>query len=397
MSYYRRYRSHNKGAVLLAAVMLVSLGAAIFTGLRNGVTEPAPADFEYYPDTMSTEVYTEEVEVYDFSLCYFYSQLDDLDKIVYEIFYDMIMHKDIADYTRSFSIPYSEYREKSGNLYLIYHAMIEDNPELFYLDAVDEARVAISGYSDGVTATVIFTLNPPMENENYMIGAFEYATNKFMEDIDLSASDAEIELQIHDKLIDLVSYDYPVYESDESGLAYTAYGALVDDGFGRNNCAVCSGYSKAFQYLLKRAGIMSVIISGTGTSVTGGIPGAGSHAWNAVLLDGEWYEVDCTWDDPGLERLELDEDTISILESEDAYFASTHYWYNRTTEEMKYLPEDQRYTLEYPIENGVARFCICQESYHEREKDPAEGGGEVFYYLREMLPEAVGTEYGLGL
>ena len=71
MSYYRRYRSHNKGAVLLAAVMLVSLGAAIFTGLRNGVAEPAPADFEYYPDTMSTEVYTEEVEVYDFSLCYF--------------------------------------------------------------------------------------------------------------------------------------------------------------------------------------------------------------------------------------------------------------------------------------------------------------------------------------
>jgi len=23
-----------------------------------------------------------------------------------------------------------------------------------------------------------------------------------------------------------------------------------------------------------------------------------SHAWNAVLIDGEWLQLDCTWDDP---------------------------------------------------------------------------------------------------
>ena len=37
-------------------------------------------------------------------------------------------------------------------------------------------------------------------------------------------------------------------------------------------------------------GIPCVRISGTANG--------GGHAWNAVKLDGEWYQVDVTWDDP---------------------------------------------------------------------------------------------------
>ena len=346
---------------------------------------------------MTEEIY-DEPAIYDFSLCYFYSQMDDFEKYVYETFYDMIMHKDVQYYSRVISVPILEYSTRADDLYMIYYAMIEDNPELFYLDAAEEPRVILEGLTSGDSATIYFSLNPGIENENYMIGAFEYATNRFMEDIDLSVSDEEIELQIHDKLIDLVSYDHPVYESGVGrGLAYTAYGALVDDGEGRNNSAVCEGYANAFQYLLKKAGIMSVQISGIGGTVVDGIPDEGYHAWNAVLLDGEWYEVDCTWDDPNFEDHDLDENTITVLQSEEAYFASTHYWYNRTTEEISHLPDDMNYVLEYPIEGGIAQLRMCRESYHIREIDAGESNREVFDYLNERLPEASGTAYGLGL
>ena len=51
----------------------------------------------------------------------------------------MIMHKDIEDYSRSLSIPAMQYSSRGDDLYLIYHAMVEDNPELFYMFVADLA------------------------------------------------------------------------------------------------------------------------------------------------------------------------------------------------------------------------------------------------------------------
>ena len=42
-------------------------------------------------------------------------------------------------------------------------------------------------------------------------------------------------------------------------------------------------------------GIPCVIISGTGTNTENK---SEAHAWNYVQLNGNWYAVDCTWDDP---------------------------------------------------------------------------------------------------
>lgn len=417
-NYYVGHKSDNHGGKIFAVVMILCLAAAYFTMMRN--EHPEVIDkalfnicsfigIDYSPasegdDTTGTVTEAswhadEYADEYDFSLCYFYNQLDDFDKTVYEIFYDMIMHKDEEDYTRNLAFTVLEYYEKAENMYLIYDAMLYDNPEFFYLDVAEEPRVNVSGITAGNDAYVSFTLNPGIEDENYMIGKFESAADLFMKDINLNTTDAEIELQIHDKLIDLVSYDYEALERDSSGdLARTAYGALVDDGHGASNCAVCSGYSRSFQYLLKKAGIMSVQVSGLGGSFTDGISDEGPHGWNLVLLDGEWYETDCTWDDPGFERIGLDESTIEYIESlDDAYFASTHYWYNRTTDEMKHLPDNSDYVLEYPIENGTATIQMCRESYHIREIDSSEEGYELGTFINEMLPIAEGTKYGLGL
>lgn len=143
---------------------------------------------------------------------------------------------------------------------------------------------------------------------------------------------------------------------------------------------------------------MSVQLAGNGRSVVGGVPYEGLHAWNLVRLDGEWYETDCTWDDPNFEKIGLDEFSIEHIENlGDAYFASTHFWYNRTTDEMKYLPENSDYVLEYPVENGIATIRMCTESYHVREMDPSEEGYEIFVYFNDMLPVAEGRKHGVGL
>jgi hypothetical protein len=67
--------------------------------------------------------------------------------------------------------------------------------------------------------------------------------------------------------------------------ANSAYGALIDGE------AQCEGYAFAFGLMAKKLGFECVTV--TGKSEKGE-----SHAWNKVFAEGNWYNVDCTWDDP---------------------------------------------------------------------------------------------------
>ncbi|MBE5842879.1 MAG: hypothetical protein E7302_01710 [Butyrivibrio sp.] len=66
--------------------------------------------------------------------------------------------------------------------------------------------------------------------------------------------------------------------------AHTAYGSLVDKS------AVCDGYSTGFRLIMKELNVNAMVITGDAGTL-------GGHAWNIVQLDGNWYEVDTTWDD----------------------------------------------------------------------------------------------------
>ena len=56
---------------------------------------------------------------------------------------------------------------------------------------------------------------------------------------------------------------------------------------------VCNGISEAFQILAVECGIPCIL---PGQAATEEEPA--SHKWALVQLDGIWYHVDCTWDDP---------------------------------------------------------------------------------------------------
>lgn len=59
--------------------------------------------------------------------------------------------------------------------------------------------------------------------------------------------------------------------------------------------SVCAGYSRAFQYLCKKAGIDCIYVTGV---AKGGPEGEIGHAWNLVNINGQYYGVDTTWGDP---------------------------------------------------------------------------------------------------
>jgi len=87
----------------------------------------------------------------------------------------------------------------------------------------------------------------------------------------------EMEVAVHDWLYSHVEY------SKDAPDKYSMYGALVE---GR---ATCEGFAKSFQYIMRLLGVETLRYSG----ILNDSPDVG-HTWNAVKLDGEWYQVDLT-------------------------------------------------------------------------------------------------------
>ena len=98
---------------------------------------------------------------------------------------------------------------------------------------------------------------------------FSAAVSEMVRGISGSMSEYDREKLLHDRVAETVVYD------GSAAYAHSAYGALVQGK------AVCEGYAKAFQVVLRRAGIQSFLI--TGSSVNPSTGTSEGHAWNAVL------------------------------------------------------------------------------------------------------------------
>ncbi len=92
----------------------------------------------------------------------------------------------------------------------------------------------------------------------------------------------QIAQSIHDRLAQTVTYD--VYSS----CVNDATGALLY----KNASSI--GYSKAFKLICDYYNVPSIVVNGTRLTNYG----RAVHYWNYILLeDGNWYAVDCSWDD----------------------------------------------------------------------------------------------------
>lgn len=98
-------------------------------------------------------------------------------------------------------------------------------------------------------------------------------------------SNIEKEQAIHDYVVNNTSYDYDNYiEETVPEDSYNAYGVFF------NKVAVCEGYAEAVYRLLNEAGIENTVITGISNGV--------DHAWNLVNIDGKYYHLDATYNDP---------------------------------------------------------------------------------------------------
>lgn len=184
-----------------------------------------------------------------------------------------------------------------------FFAVYNDHPELFWLDA----SYSYEYMTDGTVVSVDLIISRAAGDFEELKRNFEKKAEDIADGARNLATDFEKEKYVHDYLIDNIIYDETHY------INQNAYSALID---GRT---VCAGYARAFQYVMQKLDIPCYYVVGVADE---------DHAWNIVELDGEFYNVDVTWDDTEYGRYDYFNKT-------DAEFQADH---TRTGLSI-YLPE----------------------------------------------------------
>ena len=234
---------------------------------------------------------------------FYYETLEPTTKQIYDLLYqvacDPVNEGNIGLLMTDEDPSSDEFYDKYN---LAYRAICFDHPELFWLYSGEEAGICYASEALVMNGLyyVYFLMNEPFTGYTQQMTAFNTAADAFLADIDTGISEYETIRQIHDKLVDMVNYDDAAASAISFGrgqdLAHTAYGSLVADSDGKDHFAVCDGYSLAIEYMCQQCGIEVAFNAG----MAGSDPdNAGGHAWNVVKINGEWYELDSTWDDLG--------------------------------------------------------------------------------------------------
>lgn len=139
--------------------------------------------------------------------------------------------------------------------------------------------------------------------------AIQLANSLFAQDM----PDYRKELLIHDWLVNNCRYNT---QDTSAPISHVAYSGLVSGN------PVCQGYAEAALILFQAAGIPIDYVPGDGTNSSGKTE---SHAWNCVQIQGQWYMLDITWDDPtsqgGVDTLRYDYFNLTS-----SALASDHTW-----------------------------------------------------------------------
>lgn len=122
------------------------------------------------------------------------------------------------------------------------------------------------------------------------VAEYEAKVNAIVDEAKKLANAEEQVRYVHDYIIKHTSYRLEYQCKRENvGHVRTAYGALV------RGESVCEGYARAFKAVLDRLAIPCILVQGAYRASADSYE---LHMWNYVQLNGKWYAVDSTMDDP---------------------------------------------------------------------------------------------------
>lgn len=241
-----------------------------------------------------------------------YKYLTEGSKVIYQALYKAITAGKVVPYGENVNLPKEYTKDATFKKYAYVfskgNAFSVENPN--YAQAMEALYYDHPGQLEFYMCGVLLsgTYNRAGQNYNWIIvqnnynvadytnlnsqlqAALNQEVAEIKQDIGTNTHPAWVEFKAHADFATEVEYDDSCYNLGDNGyynLSHTAYNALVKD------TAVCDGYSAAFQLIMEKLGIDSMVITGHADPEREGK--WGGHAWNIVKPQADWYEVDTTW------------------------------------------------------------------------------------------------------
>lgn len=191
---------------------------------------------------------------------------------------------------------------ESDKIFSMLESISYENPEVMYYKGAE--------YSFGKIK--LFYSKSAEDIKKHQIQIRDKRKIFFKNNIKEDMSDYEKVITIHDYILENGQYDSRLFsEGEVPPESYSTYGILA------LGVGVCESYAKSMKYLLDEAGIESMIVIGSSKGE--------NHAWNLVNIEGEYYHIDPTWNDPIIED---GSDLISynFFNLNDEQIEKTHNW-----------------------------------------------------------------------
>ena len=246
----------------------------------------------------------ENSKEYDFAYVknnkYYYNQLDDTAKLIYDAIESNLSNMMSGNYeiklsNQVASVLYENDGEKQldTSFQSAWDALMLDRVDTFFID-VTKINLKMRKTTYGKKVTYALSI-APADSNGYLANGLESKEkvheilNEIKETRDsivksLSGIDYNKIMHAHDWIINNLDYEQNITNNN----VYNLYGALIEKS------AVCEGYAEALKYILDEVDIPCVLVSGTATNSEGKTE---RHEWNYVQLYGKWYAIDSTWDD----------------------------------------------------------------------------------------------------
>jgi len=221
----------------------------------------------------------------------------------------------------------STFRVKEEYLVTLFDDLLSSSPELYYLNSrLTYSYRNINGTNYVEYVRFHFNMTPK---------EMKSARKIYDEEIKYIASLVDPDLSEVEKALFVYDYMIALYEYDKEKIIYDAYRMLTGEK------GVCRSYCLAYAAVLRELGMECIMV--TSNEMV--------HAWNLVQIDGEWYHVDLTFDDPLNDRVGRTAHEYFLLSDEEISNREQGAHYNWKTS----LVCDKSYSGERFWENTVGR------------------------------------------
>lgn len=244
-------------------------------------------------------------------------------------------------------ISVEDYNISVSDIGNVYCGILYNNPKLYHVT---------TGFRYSYTTNTVISVLPIYRETDASVieetmDAIDAATEEIMFCLDENMTDFEKVMTVHDYMVLHYQYDY-TYSNYDITIMTTKTG-------------VCMGYALAFMHLMNELGIECLYVSSE----------AMNHAWNLVKLDGEWYHIDLTWDDPGTNYGQVSHKYALLSDYEIQNLEDPHHGYD-----LKGIEADSDKYDKACWHEGVGAIVTIDESYYYVDgKNIVDQNGKIIY------------------